>query len=101
MNRQERRRLEKKGVNKRVIMDKYREELYEKGFKDGMRHVEECVFYMTAYTIQYKLKFGSKRLKQIMYDIFNNIDGFRTGHLSRADYETIKEEIKKMGVELK
>ena len=45
-------------------MDKYREEIYEKGFKDGMRHVEECMFYMTAYTIQYKLSLGAKRLKK-------------------------------------
>ena len=83
-----------------------KEYLYEKGFKDGMRHVEECVFYMTAYTLYYKLnwdnlKSGEKKLRQIMYDIFNNIDAFRTGHLTRSDYEEIKEQIKKMKVELK
>lgn len=106
MNRSERRRLERQGYNKKAIMDKYSEELYEKGFKDGMRHVEECVFYMTAYTLYYKLnwdnlKSGEKKLRQIMYDIFNNIDAFRTGHLTRSDYEEIKEQIKKMKVELK
>lgn len=82
-------------------MKKYCDELYDKGFGDGMRHVEEVVFYMTAYTIQYKLGFGNKRLCRIMSDIFNNIDSFRTGHLSKTDFVTIKREMNKLGINLK
>lgn len=98
MNRAERRKYEKQGVNRKQIMDKYCEELYDQGFRDGMRHVNECVFYMTAYTINYKLGFGEKRLKQIMHDIFNNIDAFRTGHLTKSDYQDIKSQVEKLGV---
>lgn len=101
MNRAERRKLEQRGCSKSAIMKKYCDELYDKGFEDGMRHVEEVVFYMTAYTIQYKLGFGNKRLCRIMGDIFNNIDAFRTGHLSKSDFATIKEQMNKLGVCLK
>ena len=101
MNRTERRKLEQKGYNKSTIMKKYCDELYDKGFGDGMRHVQEVIFYMTAYTINYKLGFGNKRLCKIMGDIFYNIDAFRTGHLSKTDFANIKEEMNKLGVCLK
>lgn len=100
MNRAERRRLEQKGLNKKTIMDNYCKELYEKGFQDGMRHVEEVIFYMTAYTLQSRLEFGPKRLQRIMWQIFNNIDCYRTGHLEPQDFLTIKEEMRKLGINL-
>ena len=90
MNRLERRKLEQKGYSKAVVMKQYCDELYDRAFNDGMKHVEDVVFYMTAYTIQYKLGFGNKRLCRIMHDIFNNIDAFRTGHLTKSDFATIK-----------
>lgn len=98
MNRQERRKLERKGVNKKVIMDTWSKDNYDRGFSDGMRFVEEAVCIMTAYTLNYKLGFGRKRLTKIMYDIFNNIDSFRTGHLTRDDFDTIKSEMSKLGI---
>ena len=100
MNRSERRRLEKQGVNKKAIIDQTLQDAYEKGVKDGMKAEIEITFYMTAYTLNYKLGFGRKRLQETMYNIYNNIDAFRMGHLTRSDYEEIKEQIKKMKVEL-
>ena len=101
MNRAERRKLEKKGYSQVSIMKLYREEAVEQGFHNGMKHVEEVMFYITAYTLQYKLDFGPKRLQRVMKDIFNNIDAFRTGHLTSGDFQTIKEEMRsKYGVNL-
>ena len=100
MNREERRRALKNGVNFKTVIDKSLSDEYDRGFNDGMKHVEDVVFYMTAYTIQYKLGFGNKRLCRIMHDIFNNIDAFRTGHLTKSDFATIKEEMNKLGVRL-
>ena len=101
MNRAERRRLEKNGVNKGTIMKQYGEEAFEAGRKAGMKEATEIIFYMTAWTIQYKLGFGRKRLQTIMWQIFNNIDCFRTGHLYPDDFPKIKEEMQeKYGIRL-
>lgn len=101
MNRSERRRAEKQGMSKKAIIDRTLQDAYEKGVKEGMRATVEITFYMTAYTLNYKLGFGRKRLQKIMFDIFNNIDAYRTEHLSSADYDTIKAEIEKMGVKMR
>lgn len=101
MNRAERRRLAGKGVPEKDITALRLNEAYQKGIKDGMQESVEIVFYMTAYTINYKLGFGAKRLQQIMYDIYNNIDAFRTGHLSKVDYEEIKRQMHKLGVKMR
>jgi hypothetical protein len=96
MNRAERRRL-KRNEDKppRTSVE------YEQGFHDGMAHATEVLFYLTAYTIQYKLGFGKERLQKIMYAIFNNVDCFRTGHLEPRDFDTIREEMRlKYGIKL-
>lgn len=101
MNRSERRKLEKKGYSKASIMKQYGNEAWDAGYKAGKRETIEIVFYMTAYTIQYKLGFGKKRLQRIMQQIFNNIDAYRTKHLEPDDYKMIKEEIQnKYGVNI-
>lgn len=101
MNRNERRKLQKQGVSQKYIMDKTLSDLYEKGYKDGMKAVSEIVFYMTAYTLQYKLEFGKKRLQSIMKAVYGNIDAYRTNHLNTQDYETIKSEMEnKYGVKI-
>ena len=101
MNRAERRKLEKKGLNTNSIMTRYREEAYDDGFHAGMKHVEDVMFYMTAYSIQLEFNLGKKRLQRAMRRLFNNIDAFRTGHLSPEDFQTIKEEMQnKYGVNL-
>lgn len=101
MNRAERRRAEKQGVSKKAIIDKTLQDAYEQGYKAGMKQVVEITFYMVAYTINYKLGFGRKRLQDIMKAIYNNIDAYRTGHLEVADYDTIKEEMENLGVRMK
>ena len=101
MNRQERRRAEKVGMNKKQIMDRTLTDAYEAGFIAGMKQVVEITFYMVAYTLNYKLGFGRKRLQEIMKAIYNNIDAYRTGHLEVSDYDTIKADIEKLGVKMR
>lgn len=93
MNRAERRKLEKQGYSRASIMKQYGSEAYDAGYKAGLKDVTEIMFYLTAYTIQYKLGFGRKRLHRIMKQIFFNIDSFRTGQLEVEDYQTIKSEM--------
>ena len=38
-----------------------------------------------AYTLRYVCGFGKKRLPEVMERIWNNVDSFRTGHLSLDD----------------
>ena len=98
MNRTERRRLASKGFSDRDIRAIELEKAYQRGVKDGKLDAIEIMFYMTAYTLNYKLDFGAKRLQRVMYWIFNNIDSFRTGHLTREDYPDIKKKMNKLGV---
>lgn len=93
MNRAERRRQERLGVSEAHIMQEYRKDAYDEGFKAGMRSAIEIPFYMSAYTIQYKLGFGKKRLQELMRAIYNNIDAYRSGHLEPQDYDTIVEQM--------
>ena len=101
MNRQERRRLEREGANKAELDKQKKDDIYEQGYHIGMQHAIEITYYMTAYTLNYKLGFGRKRLIRMMRWIYENIDSFRTGHLSRFDFNTIKADVEKMGVKLK
>jgi hypothetical protein len=100
MNRARRREYERK-YGKEFTMQKYREEAVEAGARQGARTAIDMIMYMTAYTINYKLGFGKKRLCKIMYHIIDNIDAYNTGHLTHADYETIKEEMHKLGFRMK
>lgn len=50
----------------------------------------------TAYTLGYVCGFGKKRLPEVMQRIWNNVDSFKTGHLSLED--CIKE-LKEKGIE--
>lgn len=101
MNRAERRRYSSLGISNKAIMDKTLSDMREQGIKEGMRMCEEIVFYMTAYTINYKLGFGKERLPKIMKEIYNNIDAYRTKHLTPSDYNTIVSEMNKLGVSIK
>lgn len=82
-------------------MNQYRQEAYNEGVRDGSQNVIDVTFYMVAYTLQYKLGFGKKRLQWIMKAIYNNIDCYRTGHLTPEDYDTIVGEMRdKYGINL-
>ena len=101
MNRQERRKLARQGANENYIEKRRKDDIYEQGYREGMLKAIEITFYLTAYTLNYKLGFGRKRLVQMMGWIYDNIDAFRTGHLTPEDFDTIKKEIEDMGVRLK
>lgn len=101
MNRQQRRKLARQGASEDYIEKRRKDDIYEEGYKEGMLKAIEITFYLTAYTLNYKLGFGRKRLVQMMEWIYNNIDAFRTNHLTPEDFETIKKEIEDMGVRLK
>lgn len=88
MNRQERRKLEK--TNSKIsVMQKYRDEAYEQGYKAGQKSVVDITFYMVAYTLTYKTGYSKQRIRELMEAIYNNIDAYRTEHLSPEDYEEI------------
>lgn len=82
MNRQERRRLARQGVSSEVIEQKRKDSIYnegyEQGHRDGMLQAIEITFYLTAYTLDYKLDLQGNSLQDAMYWIYNNIDAFRT-----------------------
>ena len=96
INRAKRREYEKK-YGKDFTMKKYREEAVSAGAKEGARTAIDMIMYMTAYTINYKLGFGKKRLGRIMYHIMDNIDAYNTGHLTHEDYIEIKKQMNELG----
>ena len=87
MNRAERRRLGR-DIKPTTSVE------YETGFQKGMADATDILFYMTAYTIQYKLDLDKEKLQEIMMAIFNNVDAYRTGHLAPEDFDTIREQIR-------
>ena len=96
MNRAKRREYEKK-YGKDFTIKKYREEAVAAGAREGARTAIDMIMYMTAYTINYKLGFGRKRLARIMYHIMDNIDAYNTGHLTPSDYDEIKKQMNELG----
>lgn len=105
MNREESRKLKKQGMSDysiRIIeQDRAYKRGLEKGFKDGMSEAVDIMFYMTAYTLNYKLEFGRVRLARTMRWIYNNIDSFRTGQLTTEDMNEIRKQMIDMGICLK
>lgn len=97
MNRKQRRNMLQKGVNPKVVMDKYREDAYEQGFKAGIHHSATTIMIMTADVLHTHLGLGSKRLPEVVQQIHENIDAFNTGHLEPNDILLIKEELAKVG----
>ena len=88
MNRKERREMERK-YGKSFSMQQYRDDARREGEKFGAKSVLDVILYMTAYTLNYKLGFGRKRLLRIMQQIIENIDCYRTGQLDSNDYQEI------------
>ena len=103
MNRSERRWAEIKNKEpKEQVMQKYRQEAYDGGFKAGMESTIDITFYMTAYTLSYKLDLSKQEIQDLMRAIYNNIDSYRTGHLEPQDYNTIVEQMNnEYGIKIK
>lgn len=100
MNRQRKRELERK-YGPGFAMQKYRDEVMQQGIDKGIHNTISMVLYMTAYTLNYKLGFGKKRLIRIMTDIYNNIDSYRTGQLDPNDYKEIVNMMNQLGFYVK
>jgi len=100
MNRQRKRQLERK-YGTGFAMQKYRDEVMQQGIDKGIHNTISMVLYMTAYTLNYKLGFGKKRLIRIMTDIYNNIDSYRTGQLDPNDYKEIVNMMNQLGFYVK
>ena len=100
MNRAERRKALKSINTPKKFTDTLSEALdfqrrdMEKKFEQQRKYMVDVVLTMTAYTIQYKLGLGKKRLPEVMGYILDNIDAFNTGHLTKEDFEIIKEDLK-------
>ena len=86
------------------VSNSIEEKGYRKGFKEGYiqgeLHVIETTFNLMAYTMNYKLGFGKKRLFELLRAIYLNIDSFRSGQLSKEDYIEIQNELKEKGITL-
>ena len=78
MNRQERRKLARQGASEAYIEKRRKDDIYEQGYKEGMLKAIEITFYLTSYTLNYKLDLQGHDLSEVMYWIYNNIDAFRT-----------------------
>lgn len=61
-----------------------RDEFRERYNEELLESIENYAL-ATAYTLRYTLSLGKKRLPEIMERIWNNVDSFRTGHLSPED----------------
>lgn len=80
-----------------LALKKQREDM-QKDFEIQKQNVLDVILTMTAYTIQYKLGLGKKRLPEIIESIMINIDSFNTGQLTKEDYKTIQEDLKKYNI---
>lgn len=100
MNREQSRVLKKKGYSQKVIMSRYRQEAYEQGHRDGVRHTYKTTLLLTAYALNNHLHLGKKRLPEIMDVIISYIDSFNTQNLFRSDMPVIASEMKKLGFDI-
>lgn len=100
MNRAERRREAKMGINQSTIMERYRKEAYDAGYMAGMTHEIEVTFSMLAYTLSYKTDFSDEKIKELLRTTYLHIDSFRTHQLEIEDYDTICNELKEKGLSL-
>lgn len=107
MNRQERRRNARKINTPQKLeelvglaLKKQRQDLTAQ-FKKEKGDLVNVMIVMTAYVLNYKLGLGKKRLPEIIDSILFNIDAFVTNHLTPEDFVEIREEVKKLGVNVK
>lgn len=100
MNRAERRKYEKQGYDKDLILSKYRQESFEQGYITGIRNVYRDILLITAYIAQDELGLGKTRLPRLMGRIINTIDAFRTENLQPNDTYEMKAVCKRYGFDI-
>ena len=105
MNRQKRRELAKR-INTpqklERLVDEYTKESINEIKKD---YNHKLVNYIEVFVVMMCYVLDSEEIKkeqipQIASRVLFNIDSFRTGELTREDYQIIKKQIQDMGVEL-
>lgn len=80
-----------------IVNQRYRQELEDYWKHQGRLETIQVILYMSAYTINYKLGFGKKRLLRIMHQIIENIDAYGSGHLTSGDYKEIVKMMNDLG----
>ena len=93
MNRAERRRYSSLGVSNKMIMDKTLSDMYEQGFKDGIKHTYKAVITILFYVIKNHLRISKENYQSLFLRCMENIDAFRTGQLKPSDIDLMKQEI--------
>ena len=79
--------------------------LYEKRKEDKEKQHQNEMFYcnmiviLVAYTLACE-GFGKKRLPKLMKRIMENIDSYRTGHLTMDDIPEIRNEVRARGFDI-
>lgn len=103
MNRKQRRNLAKNINTYSKLKDfenefiRVEKEKAQKEISYTKRKYVEIILTMVAYTANYKLGLGKKRLPEFMATILDNIEAYNTGHLLPEDFDTIKAEVEKLG----
>ena len=100
MNRKQSRKLEKQGFSQKIIMSRYRQDAYDQGHRDGVKHTYKTTLLLTAYALNNHLHLGRKRLPEIMGVILSYIDSFNTQNLFRNDMPVIASKMKKLGFDI-
>ena len=99
MNRQERRKLERE-YSKESVKKKYDKELYDQGFKDGIKDVYRHILLITPYIARIHFGLGKKRLNEFMVRLTDCLKSFSTGQLSSSDIYEIEKECKEYGYDI-
>ena len=74
-------------------MDKTLSDMYEQGFKDGIKHTYKAVITILFYVIKNHLRISKENYQSLFLRCMENIDAFRTGQLKPSDVELMKKEI--------
>lgn len=104
-NREQRRKLAKK-INTPEKLERIVEQMTKERTADIKRlYNKKLVDYIEVFVVMmcYVLdaeEIEKDRIPQIASRVLFNIDSFRTGELQPSDYEVIKKEVEKMGVQL-
>ena len=100
MNRQERRRLLKKGFDESSVTNRYQSEIYDQGKRDGIKEVYQHILLITAYVARIHFGLGKKRLNEFMKRLTDCLESFATGQLRISDIHEIEQECKEYGYEV-
>ena len=100
MNRADRRKLEKKGVSNVSIMNQYRKEAEDTGYRQGIKHSYRIILLLTAYIAKLEFELDQDGLANFMNRLLQCIESFLTGQLEPGDIEAIKEEVKENGFDI-